>query len=255
MKTYKMDNVKVIVVEDYTQLSITAAEIVATIIKKNPSAKLGLATGSSPIGLYKELIRMSQKGEISFEAASTYNLDEYYPIEKKSDQSYDYFMKHNLFNHIDINIENTHIPNGMAKNSTKESEAYERLVRETGGVDIQVLGIGSNGHIGFNEPSEVFEPATHRVQLDERTIKDNARFFESIEEVPTEAITMGIGTIMSAKSILLLATGEGKAPIIKEMLLGKITPKVQASVLQFHQNVTIILDYAAAKELLKEIEK
>lgn len=253
MKTYSINNIRVIVTEDYAQLSEQAAKVVAAKLKKSPKARLGLATGSSPIGLYKELIRMNQKGEISFEEVSTYNLDEYYPIDKKSDQSYDYFMKHNLFNHIDINIENTHIPNGMAKDSKKESEDYERCVREAGGVDIQVLGIGSNGHIGFNEPCDVFEPATHRVQLKETTIKDNARFFASIEDVPTQAITMGIGTIMSAKSILLVATGIGKAPIVKEMLLGKVTPKVQASILQFHPEVTIVLDEAAATELLKEI--
>ena len=205
---------------------------------------------SSDLGMYNALIEMYQKGEISFKEISSYNLDEYYPIEKSNNQSYDYFMRENLFNHVDINLANTHIPNGMAANSTEESKAYDELVRSTGGVDIQVLGIGSNGHIGFNEPSEVFEPITHRVQLDQRTILDNARFFNSIEEVPTEAITMGIGTIMTAKSILLLASGEGKAPIVREMLLEKITPNVPASILQLHSNVVIVLDEASAKELV-----
>ena len=217
------------------------------------NAILGLATGGTPVGMYKELITKVATGEISFKNVSSYNLDEYYPIEKTSDQSYDHFMKENLFNHVDITIENTHIPNGMAANSCEESAAYDKAVRAAG-IDIQVLGIGSNGHIGFNEPSDVFEPATHRVQLDERTIQDNARFFNAIDEVPTEAITMGIGTIMTAKNILLLASGTGKAPIVKEMLTGKVDPRVPASILQFHPNVTVVLDEAAAEELLSQIQ-
>lgn len=249
MKQIKLGNMQVFITKNYDEMSEKGAQIISELIKQTPDVKLGLATGGTPVGMYNELIAMYKKGEVSFKEVSTYNLDEYYPIEKTNDQSYDYFMKDNLFNHIDIQIENTHIPNGMAKNSTEEGHRYDALVRGIGGVDVQVLGIGSNGHIGFNEPSEVFEPMTHRVQLDERTIADNARFFGSIEEVPTEAITMGIGTIMAAKSILLLASGEGKAPIIKEMLLGKVRSEVQASILQFHFNVTIILDEAAASEL------
>lgn len=249
MKQIKLGNMQVFITKNYDEMSGKGAQIISELIKQTPDVKLGLATGGTPVGMYNELIAMYKKGEVSFKEVSTYNLDEYYPIEKTNDQSYDYFMKDNLFNHIDIQIENTHIPNGMAKNSTEEGHRYDALVRGIGGVDVQVLGIGSNGHIGFNEPSEVFEPMTHRVQLDERTIADNARFFGSIEEVPTEAITMGIGTIMAAKSILLLASGEGKAPIIKEMLLGKVRSEVQASILQFHSNVTIILDEEAASEL------
>lgn len=249
MKQIKLGNMQVFITKNYDEMSEKGAQIISELIKQTPDVNLGLATGGTPVGMYNELIAMYKKGEVSFKEVSTYNLDEYYPIEKTNDQSYDYFMKDNLFNHIDVQIENTHIPNGMAKNSTEEGHRYDALVRGIGGVDVQVLGIGSNGHIGFNEPSEVFEPMTHRVQLDERTIADNARFFGSIEEVPTEAITMGIGTIMAAKSILLLASGEGKAPIIKEMLLGKVRPEVQASILQFHSNVTIILDEAAASEL------
>ncbi|MGL4799828.1 MAG: glucosamine-6-phosphate deaminase [Cellulosilyticaceae bacterium] len=242
------------VTENYDAMSAQGANLIANLLKVKPNAVLGLATGGTPVGMYKELITKNKVGEISFKEVSSYNLDEYYPIEKSNDQSYDYFMKDNLFNHVDIDVTRTHIPNGMAANSTEESKAYDALVRATGGVDIQVLGIGSNGHIGFNEPSDVFEPATHRVQLDERTIKDNARFFGSIEEVPTEAITMGIGTIMTAKSILLLASGKGKAPILAEMLTGKVDPRVPASILQFHPNVTVVLDEEAASELLSKIQ-
>lgn len=254
MKTIKLNDMTIYVVKDYAQMSKKGAEIIAELLKTKPDANLGLATGGTPVGMYKELIEMNKKGEISFKQVSSYNLDEYYPIEKTNNQSYDHFMKENLFNHIDIDINNTHIPNGMAANSVAEGKTYDALVRATGGVDIQVLGIGGNGHIGFNEPSDVFEPTTHRVTLDERTIQDNARFFSSIDEVPTEAITMGIGTIMTAKSILLLASGDSKAPIIKEMLLGKVTPRVPASILQFHKDVKVVLDEAAAIELLSEIK-
>lgn len=249
MEQIKLGNIQVFITKNYDEMSQKGAQIIGDFVKQKPNAKLGLATGGTPVGMYNEIISMYNKGEISFKEVSAYNLDEYYPIEKANDQSYDYFMKDNLFNHIDIEIENTHIPNGMAENSAEESLRYDELVRSIGGVDIQVLGIGSNGHIGFNEPSAVFEPMTHRVQLNETTIADNARFFESIDKVPTEAITMGIGTIMTAKSILLLASGQGKASIIKEMIFGKVTPEVQASILQFHPNVTIILDEAAASEL------
>lgn len=254
MKTIKLNDMVIYVVKDYEQMSQKGAEIIADLLKAKPEAKLGLATGGTPVGMYKELIERNQKGEISFKQVSAYNLDEYYPIEKTNDQSYDYFMKKNLFDHIDIDVNNTYIPNGMAINSVEESKSYDEVVRATGGVDVQVLGIGGNGHIGFNEPSEVFEPLTHRVTLDERTIQDNARFFASIEEVPTEAITMGIGTIMTAKSVLLLASGSSKAPIIKEMLLGKVSPKVPASILQFHKDVKVVLDEAAAAALLSEIK-
>lgn len=254
MKTIQLNNMTIFVTENYDAMSKKGAEVIADLLKAKCDAVLGLATGGTPVGMYKELIEMNKKGEISFDGVTAYNLDEYFPIDKKNDQSYDYFMKENLFNHVDINIANTFIPNGMAANSTEESMSYDKAVRATGGVDIQVLGIGSNGHIGFNEPTDVFEPITHRVQLDERTIQDNARFFASIEEVPTEAITMGIGTIMTAKSILLLASGSGKAPIVKEMLTGKVNPNVPASILQFHNHVTIVLDEAAAAELLSEIE-
>lgn len=242
------------ITKNYDEMSEKGAELIADLLKQKPQAVLGLATGGTPVGMYKQLIAKNKAGEISFKDVEAYNLDEYYPIEKTNDQSYDYFMKEQLFNHIDINLARTHIPNGMAANSEEESKAYDEKVRATGGVDLQVLGIGSNGHIGFNEPSSVFEPITHRVKLDEQTIQDNARFFNSIEEVPTEAITMGIGTIMCAKNILLLASGKGKAPIIREMLTGKVTPHVPASILQFHSNVTVVLDEEAATELLSEIE-
>lgn len=253
MKKFQLNNMTVFVTKNYDEMSQKGAKVISELLQAKSHALLGLATGGTPVGMYKELIKKNKAGEITFKGVCVYNLDEYYPIDKNNDQSYDYFMKENLFNHVDIAIRNTHIPNGMAKDSTEESIAYDKEVRATGGVDVQVLGIGSNGHIGFNEPCEVFEPDTHRVQLKESTIADNARFFSSIEEVPTEAITMGIGTIMSAKSILLLASGKAKSPIIKEMLTGAVTPTVPASILQFHQHVIVVLDEDAAADLISEI--
>lgn len=250
MRKFQFNNITLIVTKDYHEMSQEGADIITSLLKEKPGASLGLATGSTPLGLYSELIKKYKAGQLSFKEVSTYNLDEYYPIDKSNRQSYAYFMRTNLFNHVDIQLQNTHIPNGMAKNSTLEGLAYEEKIRATKGLDLQVLGIGSNGHIGFNEPSDVFEPLTHRVQLNESTLLDNARFFESIDKVPTEAITMGIGTIMSAKKILLLASGTEKASIIKEMLTGKINPYIPASILQLHPAVTIIVDEPAAHELL-----
>ncbi|MGL6173902.1 MAG: glucosamine-6-phosphate deaminase [Cellulosilyticaceae bacterium] len=254
MQIIKLNNVTVFVVKDYEQLSKQGAQIIADLLETKKDAVLGLATGSTPVGMYEELIRMNKNEKISFKEVHTYNLDEYYPIEKSNHQSYDYFMKEKLFNHVDIKLENTHIPNGMAVSSAQECITYDKKIRDIGGVDIQVLGIGGNGHIGFNEPSEVFQPITHKVQLDQRTIVDNSRFFNSIDEVPTQAITMGIGTIMSAKALLLLANGTKKAVAIKEMLLGKVTPKVQASILQFHKQVIVVVDESAAAELIRALE-
>lgn len=251
MKNIKLFNMNIFITDDYEQMSQKGAEVITDIIKQKERPILGLATGGTPVGMYKELIRMNKENKVDFSTTTTFNLDEYYPIDKENNQSYYYFMKENLFDHININIENTNIPNGMAVDIEEESKLYEQKVREIGGVDIQVLGIGSNGHIGFNEPGDVFEPETHKVSLDKQTIADNARFFSSIEEVPTEALTMGIGTIMSAKKILLLASGKNKSEIIKKMLLGKVTPHIPASILQFHPDVTIVIDQDAASELLK----
>lgn len=254
MKIIKLNNITVFVVQNYEQLSKQGAQIIAELLETKKNAVLGLATGSTPVGMYEELIHLNKSGKISFKEVHTYNLDEYYPIDKENPQSYDYFMREKLFNYIDIKLENTHIPNGMTRNSVEECIAYDQKIRDIGGVDIQLLGIGSNGHIGFNEPSEVFQPITHKVQLDQRTIADNSRFFKSIDEVPTQAITMGIGTIMSAKTVLLLANGSKKATAIKEMILGKVTPKVQASILQFHKQVMVVVDESAGAELIVALE-
>lgn len=241
------------ITNDYDEMSQKGAEVIASIVKEKETPILGLATGGTPVGMYKELIGMHKEGNLDFSKTITFNLDEYYPINKDNNQSYYYFMKENLFNHINIDEKNTNIPNGMALDIEKESKEYDEKLRKIGGVDVQVLGIGSNGHIGFNEPSEIFEPETHKVTLDKQTIQDNARFFSSIDEVPTEAITMGIGSIMTAKRILLLASGKNKASVIKEMILGKVTPRIPASILQFHPEVTIILDKDAAAELQESI--
>ncbi|EOD00097.1 glucosamine-6-phosphate deaminase [Caldisalinibacter kiritimatiensis] len=240
---------KILIVNDYTEMSRKAANIVASqIILKNDSV-IGLATGDTPKGMYKELVRLYNNGDIDFTEVKTFNLDEYYGLDKTNSQSYHYYMMENLFNHVNIKRENINIPNGMAESIEKECEEYERKIEEAGGIDLQVLGIGRNGHIGFNEPDLKFEAKTHLVRLDDDTIKANSRFFESIEEVPTLAISMGIKTIMHARKIILLASGEGKAEAIYKTVKGKITPEMPASVLQLHPDVTLIVDKKAASLL------
>lgn len=241
------------ITKDYDEMSKKAADLLASVVNEIDQPILGLATGGTPAGMYEELIRMNKSGQVDFSKTTAFNLDEYYPISKESDQSYYYFMRENLFKHINIDMENTHIPDGSAEDCDAESEAYDKKIRETGGVDMQVLGIGSNGHIAFNEPADYFSTKTQRTDLTEGTIQDNSRFFENIEDVPKEAITMGIGTIMNSKRIMLLASGKAKAEVIKETILGKVTPQVPASILQFHKDVTMILDEEAAEELLKAL--
>ena len=243
------NNVKVLVCKDYDTLSKKAAGILAGIVNVKPNAILGLATGSSPVGTYKELIKLNQEGLLDFSAVRTYNLDEYYPLDPSNDQSYHYFMNDNLFDHVNIDKNNVHVPDGNAPDMNKACESYEAMLNEVGGVDIQVLGIGGNGHIGFNEPTDTFVGPTHVVELTESTIKANSRFFEKIEDVPTKAISMGIASIMKAKKILLVANGTGKADAIAKTLEGPITPWVPASILQLHPDVTIIVDEAAASGL------
>ena len=253
MKNIKILNMDIYITKDYDEMSKKAAELLASVVKETNKPVLGLATGGTPAGMYKEIIRMNQAKEVDFANTTTFNLDEYFPIRKESDQSYDYFMKVNLFNHINIDQSNTHIPDGSAADCEAECEAYDAKVRATGGVDMQVLGIGSNGHIAFNEPADNFPTKTQKTDLTEGTIQDNARFFDNIDDVPKEAITMGIGTIMNSKRIMLLASGATKAGVIKEMILGTVTPQIPASILQFHKDVTIILDEEAASELLKAL--
>lgn len=242
------------ITKDYDAMSKKAAQLLASVVNEKDHPVIGLATGGTPAGLYEELIRMNKAGEVDFSKTSAFNLDEYYPISKESDQSYYYFMRENLFKHINIDMANTHIPDGSAKDSEVESQAYDEKIRATGGVDMQVLGIGTNGHIAFNEPADFFPTKTQKTDLTQGTIEDNSRFFDDIADVPKEAITMGIGTIMNSNRIMLLASGASKAEVIKETILGKVRPQLPASILQFHKDVTMILDEEAAEELLKVLD-
>lgn len=239
---------RIIVCDNYDLLSKKAAQIVGSQMILNPKSILGLATGSTPIGMYKNLIKMYEEGLIDFSKTTTFNLDEYYQLPINNDQSYHYFMDENLFNHININRENIHIPNGMADDIDAECVLYDKMIDDNG-IDIQVLGIGNNAHIGFNEPTINFNKGTHMVTLDESTREANARFFNSIDEVPTKAITMGTGSIFKSKKILLLASGINKAEAIYNTVHGKVTPEVPSSILQFHKDVIIILDKEAASLL------
>ena len=226
-------------VENYEQLSEKAAQIIADVVVSKPDCVLGLATGSSPIGTYKKLIEWNKDGKLDFSKVMSINLDEYEGLDGEHDQSYRYFMNNNLFNFINIDKANTFVPNGKAADIDAECKAYDERINEFG-IDIQLLGIGLDGHIGFNEPDEFFTKETHKVVLDESTIVANARFFESIDDVPKTAITMGMGGIMSAKKVLLIANGQNKKDIIEKAFFGPITPKVPASILQLHNDVTVI---------------
>lgn len=239
---------RIIVCDNYDLLSKKAAQIVGSQMILNPKSILGLATGSTPIGMYKNLIKMYEEGLIDFSKTTTFNLDEYYQLPINNDQSYHYFMDENLFNHININRENIHIPNGMADDIDAECVLYDKMIDDNG-IDIQILGIGNNAHIGFNEPTINFNKGTHMVTIDESTREANARFFNSIDEVPTKAITMGTGSIFKSKKILLLASGANKAEAIYNTVHGKVTPEVPSSILQFHKDVIIILDKEAASLL------
>lgn len=241
----------IIVVDNYENMSRKAAIIIASQIISKPNSILGLATGSTPLGMYKELIKMYENKELDFSKVKTFNLDEYYGLDEKHVQSYHFYMNDNFFKYINIKRENIKIPNGMCKNIDEECESYDKSIVEAGGIDIQILGIGSNGHIGFNEPDDSFNARTHLVTLNEKTIRDNSRFFKSIDKVPTKAISMGIKSIMMSRKIILLANGEEKAEAISKSIEGNITSKVPGSILQLHNDVTFILDKKAAKRLNK----
>ncbi len=230
---------KFITVENYEILSRKAAAIIAAEVIAKPNCVLGLATGSSPIGTYKNLIEWCKNGDLDFSEVSSINLDEYTGLDGDNDQSYRYFMNNNLFNFINIDKEKTFVPNGKATDIKAECEAYDKRIAEMG-IDIQLLGIGLDGHIGFNEPDEFFTKETHQVTLDPSTIEANARFFESIDDVPKTAVTMGMGGIMSAKKVLLIANGKNKKDILEKAFFGPIDPKVPASILQLHPDVTVI---------------
>ena len=237
---------RIIKAKDYADMSRKAANIIAAQVILKPDCVLGLATGSTPIGTYKELIKGYENGDLDFSLVKTANLDEYRGLEKSNDQSYDYFMKANLFNHININFDNLNIPNGEHPDADAECKRYEEVVKALGGQDLQLLGMGHNGHIGFNEPADEFVKETHCVDLQESTIQANKRFFEKVEDVPTQAYTMGINTIMQAKMILVIVSGADKAEIVKKAFFGPVTPQVPASILQMHPNVVVVVDEAAA---------
>ena len=226
--------------KDYEAMSRRAANVIAAEIIRKPDCVLGLATGSTPIGTYKRLIEMYNSDDISFNEVTTVNLDEYKGLAPTHDQSYRYFMNDNLFDHVNIDKEKTFVPNGCAEDYDKECEAYDNRVKELGGIDLQLLGIGLDGHIGFNEPDEYFVGPTHVVDLDESTIVANARFFASEADVPRKAVTMGMMSIMQAKKVLLVANGAAKKEIVEKAFFGPITPLVPASILQLHPDLTVI---------------
>lgn len=246
---------KLIKATDYKDMSKKAASILTAQVTLKPNSVLGLATGSTPIGTYEQLIEWYKAGDVDFSEVRTVNLDEYVGLDGNSDQSYRYFMNDKLFNHININKANTYVPNGVATDKEAECQRYEDLIKSLGGIDIQLLGIGNNGHIGFNEPNANFDKTTHEVQLTESTINANTRFFERKEDVPTTAISMGIQTIMQAKKIVLVANGAAKADIIYDTCFGPITPEVPASALQLHHDVTIIVDEEAYATVAKKLNK
>lgn len=239
---------KVLIVKDYEQMSRIAADIIADIVRRNPSAVLGLATGSTPVGMYKLLSQFVEEKKASFKKVRTVNLDEYVGLGAEHKQSFAHFMRTHLFDSVDVAPNNTHIPNGLADDPQSECDRYHRLLQQLP-QDVQVLGLGSNGHIGFNEPDTPFDSTTHTVRLAESTVRDNARFFASREEVPQTAITMGISEIMNARKIIVLASGKNKAQAVKAMVEGEVTPACPASVLQNHADCTVIVDEDAASLL------
>ncbi len=240
---------EIIILNSAEEMSKKGAEIVAAAVKRNPKAVLGLATGGTPVKMYAELIKLYKNGVLDFKKARTFNLDEYVGLPGTHDQSYRYFMNENLFNHININKKNTNVPDGLAKDIEKSCAAYEAKINAWGGIDLQVLGIGSNGHIAFNEPLSGIMTRTRKVAISQRTITDNARFFKSMNEVPKTAVTMGIGTILKAKKIILLASGSNKADVIAAAVEGPITHLIPASFLQFHPDTVFVLEKEAASKL------
>ena len=242
---------KIYQAENYEGMSHKAAEIIAAQVKSKPDCVLGLATGSTPVGTYKQLVEWCDKGELSFAQTHSVNLDEYVGLAPEHDQSYRYFMQSNLFDHVDIKKENTNVPNGLADDPEAECARYNKVIRDLGGIDLQLLGLGHNGHIAFNEPGNGFELETHTVDLTESTIEANKRFFASADEVPRRAFTMGIKNIMQARSILMVVNGEAKADIVCRAFTGPVTTDVPASVLQLHPDVTIVGDKAAMSKLVE----
>lgn len=233
---------KLYICKDYDAMSAKAADVVASVITLKPDCILGLATGSTPVGMYQKLAEMNKAGKLDFSEVKTYNLDEYYPIKPTNDQSYRYFMDKNLFDNINIDKANTHLLNGEAVDTDAECAAYDKAIEAAGGIDIQVLGIGNNGHIGFNEPDSELVAATHKTGLTESTIQANSRFFASADEVPRHALTMGMAPIMKARRIIILISGKNKHEVLMGLLSGKITTQNPATMLNMHPDVTIVCD-------------
>ena len=236
---------RIVRAKDYEDMSRKAGDIIAAQVITKPDCVLGLATGSTPIGAYKRLVEGYEAGDLDFSQVKTYNLDEYRGLPGDHDQSYRYFMNTNLFDHVNIDKANTHVPDGLAEDYEAACAAYDEAVAAAGNQDLQLLGIGNNGHIGFNEPGDAFVRGTHCVDLTASTIQANSRLFDSIDDVPRQAFTMGIGTIMAARTILVMANGEVKAQAVHDMIYGPITPACQASILQLHPNVVLVADEAA----------
>ncbi len=240
---------EIVKTKDYEELSRKAANFIAAQVIMKPNCVLGLATGSSPMGTYKQLIQMYENGDLDFSNVSSVNLDEYKGLNPENDQSYRYFMNTNFFDHINIEKCRTFVPNGLEPDSDKCCAEYDQIIAQTGGVDLQLLGLGRNGHIGFNEPSDVFESGTHCVDLAPSTIEANKRFFQSEADVPRQAYTMGIRSIMMAKKILVVVSGSDKADALAKAICGPITPQVPASVLQLHPDVVVVADEAALSKM------
>ena len=240
---------RIIKAKDYKDMSRKAANIISGQIIMKPNCVLGLATGSTPIGTYEELVERYRNGDLDFSEVTSVNLDEYKGLPRENDQSYYYFMNDQLFRHVNINKDRTYLPNGMEPDSDKACAEYNRIIASVGGIDLQLLGLGHNGHIGFNEPADSFELETHCVDLTDSTIQANQRFFASYDDVPKQAYTMGIKTIMQAKKVLVVVSGEDKAEIVKKAFFGQVTPRVPASILQIHKDVTIVADEAALSKI------
>ncbi len=253
--TYNYKGMNIIIRDTYEDVSKKAAQLIAAQVTLNTKSVLGLATGSTPEGTYKNLIEMYKNDIVDFQDVVTFNLDEYLDLGAENEQSYAYYMNKHLFDHVNINRENIHIPNGCTEDREKTCEEYDNMIFNYGKIDLQLLGIGTNGHIGFNEPDVHFEAGTHVVELDDETISANARFFDDISDVPTKAISMGIRNIMQSKKVLLLATGAKKIDAVHKMLFEEITPNLPASILQVHNDVTIIVDKVIGDMIINKLDK
>lgn len=249
MTETKINGISLVVAPDANAAAAIVADRFASLITANPQAVLGLATGGTPVHTYQQLVQKVQQGQLSFQSVQSFNLDEYVGLKGDHPQSYRSFMNENLFHQVDINLDRTHVPDGAAADLADQCQSYEAMIREAGGIDLQLLGIGLNGHIAFNEPGSAADSRTRLVDLTANTIQANARFFDTIDEVPKQAVTMGIGTIMESKGIVLLATGEGKAHAVERMIQGPVDVELPASILQQHPSLTVVTDPAAASQI------